>query len=252
MCVCIRVLTEVVTLSNEQRDLYDRCAGLWLYIGQTLRSLSSRGLCADNYAGPCTSAQTKFFAQLTLSFKVGEIQRQTRRALNSGKCVVIGLQSTGDSAGKAAAARSDAVDFDCLFSATREAVDGLLHTLGKAQAAHNAGWRSFCADVAGRLGALNLPPSALDELIDYFGSSNVAGERILSLRHLTLTCNLTLTFALTLTPTSPHSHPPPPTPPPPPPPHATTTATAITPATANPTQFHPIPSLSILSHPTQR
>ena len=97
-----------------------------------------------------------------------EIQRQTRKALRAGKCVVIGLQSTGDLAVKEAFARALAKSpgasskvVSTLVSAAREAVEGLLETLGKqcartrphAQARvcmgmHVCAWECMCMYVA--------------------------------------------------------------------------------------------------------
>jgi len=42
----------------------------------------------------------KFFKYLIIASKVGRLVDLTRTALKNGKCVVIGLQSTGESATK--------------------------------------------------------------------------------------------------------------------------------------------------------
>jgi len=44
------------------------------------------------------SAHQRFFKQLCISIKVPKIAAQAKAALDAGKCVVIGLQTTGESA----------------------------------------------------------------------------------------------------------------------------------------------------------
>eukprot|EP00966_Prymnesium_polylepis_P183631 4255915-Prymnesium_polylepis.2 len=128
--------------------------------------------CVGPFASAYTTAQMRFFQQLLLAFKVPEIQRQTRRALRAGKCVVIGLQSTGESAVKAAFERDRRRG--SLVSAAREAAEGLLGTLGRKRFAQNGMYTAFRAQVVAQLDALELPPAALDELVNYFGAGNVA------------------------------------------------------------------------------
>jgi len=167
-------------LTPAQQTLYDQSASLWVFIHQQLGQLSflfrSGGMALN-------SAQSKFFQQLLLSFKVPEIERQVRRALHAGKCAVIGLQSTGEAADKAAQARSEAAGSSSqasLVSPAREAVEGLLAALSKQAAAAAGGgaapasFNAFRDEVIEKLDKLDLPPSALDALIDYFGAEHVA------------------------------------------------------------------------------
>ena len=191
-------------LSDAQVSTYDACAKLWLSIHNELRRLEVRGACPPRWEGPFTSAQTRCFQQLVLAFKVDEIKKVTRRALRSGKCVVIGLQSTGDaavrealakSARSAAAAGAAAAGaggsaggaqgansggggrVTALVSAAREAIDGLLDTLEERHG--NGGgdtseFSSFRRGIEAQLDTMGLPPSALDELVNYFGPEHVA------------------------------------------------------------------------------
>ena len=173
---------EVAKLSEEQTKLYDASASFWIDIWRELKEFEP-----PHWEGTFTSAQVKFFQQLILSFKVPEICRHTRMALRAGKCVVIGLQSTGDSAVKesmARAARADGGDggslgMSQLVSAAREVVEGMLDTLSnsvdkKGSYAQGVLFASLRRRVKQQLDALNLPAAALDELVNYFGPSNVA------------------------------------------------------------------------------
>jgi hypothetical protein len=173
---------EVAKLSEEQTKLYDACANLWIDIWRELKEFEP-----PHWEGTFTSAQVKFFQQLILSFKVPEICRHTRMALRAGKCVVIGLQSTGDSAVKesmARAARADgggggSLGMSQLVSAAREVVEGLLDTLSNSvdkKGSYTQGvlFGYLRHRVKQQLDALNLPAAALDELVNYFGPSNVA------------------------------------------------------------------------------
>lgn len=175
-----------VKLSDEQTQMYNDCAELWLQMWATLGSLSSSGLAPSAFEGTYTAAQTRFFQQLILSFKVPEIQRQARVALRAGKCVIIGLQSTGDAAVTAALAKGGGNGgtkvVKKLVSAAREVVEGMLHALEskQVQAAQSPlGGSSYqlsayCRTVETKLDGLGLPAAALDELIDYFGAEHVA------------------------------------------------------------------------------
>jgi len=179
-----------VKLTDEQASLYDECAKLWVEVHSKLGELAASGA-VPTWEGAYTAAQTRFFQQLILSFKVPEIERQARIALRAGKCVVIGLQSTGDSAvektlssssssGGAGSSSGDAKLVSSLVSAAREVLDSFLGTLETKQQASNHGLGSsyelsgFKRIIQQKLDALKLPPAALDSLIDYFGVEHVA------------------------------------------------------------------------------
>lgn len=183
-----------VALSATQQTLYDACAKLWVELYSQLSTMAGNGTAPRSFEGTFTAAQTRFFQQLVLAFKVPEIQRQARIALRAGKCVIIGLQSTGDAAVTAALGKSVAAAaggggggggrgggaaprLPRLVSAAREVLEGLLEQLeGKQQASlagsHQlSGYRRI---VLSKLDALDLPPAAIDELLQYFGAEHVA------------------------------------------------------------------------------
>lgn len=168
---------EVATLSDAQRRVYDQTASLWLYIHEEVALLHSRGL-FRSVGGVLASAQTKCFQQVLLSFKVDEIQRQVRRALRAGKCAVIGLQSTGETAVKRAMGSGTDATLERLVSPAAEAIEIMIDTIERACDRSTSVWSSssvstFRQGVLSRLANIDLPPSAIDALIDYFGA-NVA------------------------------------------------------------------------------
>ncbi len=159
----------VVELSEAQRRLYDQSARMWRDIWEHVTN--NAHAFSSGVTAIVTHAQNKFYQQLILAFKVPEIQRHTKRAIRAGKCVVIGLQSTGETAVKSALRERDAADVDSLVSSAEDAVTSLLDALSK-KSLHGMSMFSFA--IKGMLKALSLPPAALDSLINYFGASNVA------------------------------------------------------------------------------
>ena len=147
-------------LTAEQTALYNDSTELWFYIHEQLQAFALGGQ-LSGWHGVFTSAYTKYFQQLMLSFKVPLITKLARRALRAGKCVVIGLQSTGAAA---TASAGKGATLQTLVSAAREAVEGMLDRLaGKASNSLFMGsWDAFRQDVGRRLDELALPPAALD------------------------------------------------------------------------------------------
>ena len=155
-------------LTAEQTEMYDDSTELWFYIHETLQGFGLSG-----WQGIFTSAYTKYFQQLMLSFKVPLIAKLARRALRAGKCVVIGLQSTGAAATASAGKKAT---LQTLTSAAREAVEGLLDRLGgkSLNSVFAGSWAAFRQAVDRKLDDLALPPTALDALLDFFGAQHVA------------------------------------------------------------------------------
>ena len=155
-------------LTAEQTEMYDDSTELWFYIHDQLQAFGLAG-----WQGIFTSAYTKYFQQLVLSFKVPLITKLARRALRAGKCVVIGLQSTGAAA---TASVGKNATLQTLVSAAREAVEGLLDRLGSKSlnSVFVGSWAVFRQTVDRKLDDLALPPAALDALLDFFGAQHVA------------------------------------------------------------------------------
>ena len=53
-------------------------------------------LCMQLISGQYYSAQLRFFRQLCTAAKVDTVSKLAQKMLDEGKCVVIGLQSTGE------------------------------------------------------------------------------------------------------------------------------------------------------------
>ena len=159
-------------LPAEQTALYNDSTELWLHIHEQLQAFALGGQ-LSGWHGVFTSAYTKYFQQLMLSFKVPLITKLARRALRAGKCVVIGLQSTGAAA---TASAGKGATLQTLVSAAREAVEGMLDRLGgkASNSTFMGSWDAFRQDVGRKLDELALPPAALDALLDFFGAEHVA------------------------------------------------------------------------------
>ena len=153
-------------LTAEQTALYNDSTELWFYIHEQLQAFALGGQ-LSGWHGVFTSAYTKYFQQLmlsfkvpltlTLTFKVPLITKLARRALRAGKCVVIGLQSTGAAA---TASAGKGATMQTLVSAAREAVEGMLDRLGgkASNSLFMGSWGAFRQDVGRKLDELALPP----------------------------------------------------------------------------------------------
>ncbi|KAJ1459308.1 P-loop containing NTP hydrolase pore-1-domain-containing protein [Pelagophyceae sp. CCMP2097] len=132
-------------LSPAQQRQYDRAAKLWQYLHtRTETKLAAMAFevggvdpdAAKKYSNARKQAHSilwgghqRFFRSLITSFKVPKLVALAKEALAEGKCVVIGLQSTGEAHAKRAAAR-EAED--------KTAVDGAKKLKGKTAKAAKA------------------------------------------------------------------------------------------------------------------
>lgn len=110
-------------LTDEQRRVYDRAAQLWqllhiraeaklskfFLLNQDDATGEYKHMCREIHA-MIWGGHQRFFRSLITSFKVPELVRIAREALDDGKCVVIGLQSTGESHSKRAVAKKQERD----------------------------------------------------------------------------------------------------------------------------------------------
>lgn len=112
------------SLTDEQQEQYDCAARLWQLLYTRVEMKLARiivdcdGDLQDSPFGRerrnCHShlwgGHQRFFKSLITSFKVPELVRLARQALDDGKCVIIGLQSTGEAHAKRAMDRQDDED----------------------------------------------------------------------------------------------------------------------------------------------
>ena len=86
--MCCGRQVEEADLPEGFRAMYDAAARLWLRV---------RGKCRAGSMGTYWAYHQRFFASLCMSAKMPTAVSLAMRALDAGKCVVIGLQSTGES-----------------------------------------------------------------------------------------------------------------------------------------------------------
>ncbi|KAL7053455.1 hypothetical protein AAHC03_027120 [Spirometra sp. Aus1] len=92
---------EHVELNNERFvNVYNQSADLWVYayrfFSEACRILNPSDKFRKTMWGQFWSAHQRFFKYLCIAAKVDACVKLTRTALAQGKCVVIGLQSTGE------------------------------------------------------------------------------------------------------------------------------------------------------------
>jgi hypothetical protein len=90
-----------VALTERQRQQYDAATAAW---GELRGALMEASLVAGGSSDPWRpfwAAQQRFFKLLCVSMKVPAVVEEAKRALEAGHCVVVGLQSTGESAADA-------------------------------------------------------------------------------------------------------------------------------------------------------
>ncbi|VDO04076.1 unnamed protein product [Rodentolepis nana] len=90
-----------VKINNESFEtVYNQSSDLWTYLCEKFAEAARLLNVDDKYRktmwGQFWSAHQRFFKYLCMSAKVDACVRIAKRALRSGKCVVIGLQSTGE------------------------------------------------------------------------------------------------------------------------------------------------------------
>lgn len=92
--------TEKITLSNEQQEVYDSAIAIWYDIRAEIKKLQNDSgfrfpkLLWSHY----WSSLQRFARELSICFKIPFIVEDAKKQIESGKSVVIGLQSTGESA----------------------------------------------------------------------------------------------------------------------------------------------------------
>ncbi|GBG27653.1 Protein strawberry notch-like 1 [Hondaea fermentalgiana] len=86
------------TLTAEQLRIYFGATALWNDLQIALEQAIELAGASGKLWSPFWSAHQRFFKQLCVAFKVPDVVRLARGALADGHCVVIGLQSTGEAA----------------------------------------------------------------------------------------------------------------------------------------------------------
>lgn len=87
-----------INLSDRQIDMYNKAVDVWRLVEQCCKEAHNMTLFDKSWVKAYWGAQQRFFKLLCVSMKVDGVVQAAQKDLDDGKCVVIGLQSTGESA----------------------------------------------------------------------------------------------------------------------------------------------------------
>jgi hypothetical protein len=171
-----------VHLTKNFEDMYDASVALWtelirLFEKGMKNTPQGAGVSGDGKAGKKAcgivrgqiwSSHQRFFSQMLMAARVDETVRITQEAVEEGKCVVIGIQNTGE-----AGLTDDGGDNGC--SVLTYIVKSLLEKNSTV-----AGFEFIAKEekkkLLKRLGDLELPITPLDDLIDRLGGPRRVAE----------------------------------------------------------------------------
>ena len=171
-------------LTASQIEVYDESVALWKRIQGALPAAIIATSSSQSIYKTFWAAQQRFFKLLCVSMKVPKVVEEAQAALNAGNAVVIGLQSTGESA-------LDSLNYypgqelTAMVSTTREILRQFVTThfptKVHADAAEDADNGLInCIEIQKVLlqdiDELRLPPNALDELIHKLGGKAAVSE----------------------------------------------------------------------------
>mmetsp|Transcript_35239 Transcript_35239/g.51722 ORF Transcript_35239/g.51722 Transcript_35239/m.51722 type:complete len:472 (+) Transcript_35239:107-1522(+) len=164
-----------VPTSDQQKQQYNACA-------QLIRAMIEhgvlvKGLGPKSWKSVFWSACQRIFAQLILAFKVGTACTVVKQAIKEGKCVVIGLVSTGE-ASVARANESDDMDHEMSSTAAENLTNLLDRARSNSRAADRDDWPSETQhkEFKKKIQDLKLPVNPLDDLIDRLGGTEKVAE----------------------------------------------------------------------------
>ncbi|KAK7104354.1 uncharacterized protein [Littorina saxatilis] len=178
-------MTVEVPLTSEQKKVYDMSAALWGEICRSLDiALSRTSTTANRIWTTYWGAHQRFFKQLCMGLKVPAVVAEAKAALETGHCVVIGLQSTGEAALDTDLSQHNLDGPKRFISVCREIIRSFVKTNFPTHKTGNPGtepvedeWsakaKKMLLDYAQQI---NLPDSPLDELIDKLGGPDQVAE----------------------------------------------------------------------------
>jgi len=85
-------------LTSEQHEIYRKAAELWLWMREAFKAGAGIAGVGRSMWRPFHSAHQRFFKQICIAFKIPLVVGAAKAAIAAGRCVVIGLQTTGESA----------------------------------------------------------------------------------------------------------------------------------------------------------
>ena len=172
--MCCGRQVEEADLPEGFRAMYDAAVRLWLRV---------RGKCRAGSMGIYWAYHQRFFASLCMSAKMPTAVGLAMRALDAGKCVVIGLQSTGESMAELQPSRLPAAAGGSMRESgeATSTADGILRSFitkyCSSDDKKNGDDEMDCrAALLQELDVLKLPPNPLDDFIDRMGGPDKVAE----------------------------------------------------------------------------
>ncbi len=155
-------------LSAEFVKLYDACTVIWRKVVEAIYVMyGSEGSSeARHVKAQIWGAHQRFWAQMCMAAKVQSTINTAQNALREGKCVVIGLQSTGESV----AVGED----DCDSEEPSSGAEGILRAFLTNHCLHLP--HTLQDSLLQELSSLKLPRNPLDEIIHRLGGPRKVAE----------------------------------------------------------------------------
>ncbi len=147
--------------------LYDDCTIIWRKVVEAVYMVYGEEQSSDarHVKAQVWGAHQRFWAQMCMAAKVQSTINTAQNALRQGKCVVIGLQNTGESV---------AVGEECDSEEPSSGADGILRSfLTNHGTDLPSGLRNSLLQ---ELSSLKLPSNPLDEIIDRLGGPRKVAE----------------------------------------------------------------------------
>lgn len=148
-------------------ETYRLATELWDMIVKAVNALEERGAISVMWA-----YHQRFFSSMCMSAKLDATVKIAKAALAADKCVVIGLQSTGEHAADAESA-ADSEDDEIASTS-----DGILRSFIQRHCVEQGMPVETCKMLMKKLDSLGgrLPPNPLDELIHQLGGPDLVSE----------------------------------------------------------------------------
>nr|XP_054771437.1 uncharacterized protein LOC129279369 [Lytechinus pictus] len=171
-------------LTEEQIKMYDMATHVWSEIQRSLEvALGRTNTAPGRIWSMFWSCHQRFFKQLCLGVKVPTIVEQAKSSLAEGKCVVIGLQTTGEASLESEMTKHDTT-LPGFVSVAREILTRFIQQHFPTSVVHPTGlepepdeWSCKAKELLlGFVQQIDLPNSPLDDIIDQLGGASCVAE----------------------------------------------------------------------------
>ncbi|XP_071502207.1 uncharacterized protein [Diadema antillarum] len=179
-----KFITVEATLTPDQVKMYDTATHIWKELQRSLNiALGRTNTSTGRIWSTFWSCHQRFFKQLCLGVKVPSIVKEAQASLAEGKCVVIGLQSTGEASLDWEMTRNGA-NLPNFVSVAREILSRFIQQHFPTKIIHPTGldqeedeWCMQAKELLmGFTNKIDLPNSPIDDIIDQLGGSSSVAE----------------------------------------------------------------------------